>query len=80
MEPRSRRDIEFLSALKTTGPRQLYLLTQSAFDPNLIFLLENVASFCRIIADHAQNILEGNLGFVNATNIQGGKLNSENAS
>lgn len=47
-------------------------LTQSALDPNLIFLLEDIASSCRVIADHVRNgAFEGNLGSANATNIQG---------
>lgn len=47
-------------------------LTQSALDPNLIFLLEDIASSCRVIANSVRNgAFEGNLGSANATNIQG---------
>lgn len=47
-------------------------LTQSALDPNLIFLLEDIASSCRVIANTVRNgAFEGNLGSTNVTNIQG---------
>jgi fructose-1,6-bisphosphatase I len=47
-------------------------LTQSALDPNLIFLIEDIASSCRVIANSVRNgAFEGNLGSANATNIQG---------
>jgi fructose-1,6-bisphosphatase I len=47
-------------------------LTQSALDPNLIFLLEDIASACRAIANLVRNgAFEGNLGSANVTNVQG---------
>ncbi len=47
-------------------------LTKGALDPNLIFLLEDIASSCRVIANLVRNgAFEGNLGSADATNIQG---------
>ena len=47
-------------------------LTKSALGPNLIFLLEDIASSCRVIANRVRNgAFEGNLGSADATNIQG---------
>lgn len=47
-------------------------LTQSALDPNLIFLIEDIASSCRVIANSVRNgAFEGNLGAAGATNVQG---------
>lgn len=47
-------------------------LTQSTSDPNLIFLLEDIASACRAIANLVRNgAFEGNLGSADVTNIQG---------
>ncbi|WP_394199049.1 class 1 fructose-bisphosphatase [Litoreibacter albidus] len=47
-------------------------LTQSALDPNLIFLIEDIASSCRVIANSVRNgAFEGNLGSAGATNVQG---------
>jgi fructose-1,6-bisphosphatase I len=47
-------------------------LTESALDPNLIFLLEDIASACRVIANLVRNgAFEGNLGSANETNVQG---------
>ncbi len=47
-------------------------LTESALDPNLIFLLEDIASACRVIANRIRNgAFEGNLGSADATNVQG---------
>jgi fructose-1,6-bisphosphatase I len=47
-------------------------LTQSTLDPNLIFLLEDIASACRSIANLVRNgAFEGNLGSANEINVQG---------
>lgn len=47
-------------------------LTQSPLDPNLIFLLEDIASSCRVIASRVRNgAFEGNLGSAGAINVQG---------
>jgi fructose-1,6-bisphosphatase I len=47
-------------------------LTQSALNPNLIFLLEDIASACRSIASLVRNgAFEGNLGSANVEDIQG---------
>jgi fructose-1,6-bisphosphatase I len=47
-------------------------LTKSDLDPNLIFLLEDIASACRSIANLVRNgEFEGNLGSANAINVQG---------
>ena len=47
-------------------------LTKSALDPNLIFLLEDIASACRAIANLVRNgAFEGNLGSADEINVQG---------
>ena len=47
-------------------------LTKSDLDPNLIFLLEDIASACRSIANLFRNgAFDGNLGSANAINVQG---------
>ncbi len=47
-------------------------LTESGLDPNLIFLLEDIASSCRNVANQVRNgAFEGNLGSANVTNVQG---------
>jgi len=47
-------------------------LTQSTPDPNLIFLLEDIASACRAIANLVRNgAFEGNLGSADVMDIQG---------
>jgi fructose-1,6-bisphosphatase I len=47
-------------------------LTERALDPNLIFLLEDIASSCRVIANSVRNgAFDGNLGSANAMNVQG---------
>ena len=46
-------------------------LTESGLDPNLIFLLEDIASSCRNVANQVRNgAFEGNLGSANVTNVQ----------
>ncbi|KQI70764.1 fructose 1,6-bisphosphatase [Loktanella sp. 5RATIMAR09] len=47
-------------------------LTESALDPNLIFLLEDIASACRVVANKIRNgAFDGNLGSADAKNVQG---------
>ena len=47
-------------------------LTESALDPNLIFLIEDIASACRSIAHLVRNgAFEGHLGSTSETNVQG---------
>ncbi|MEJ1993059.1 MAG: class 1 fructose-bisphosphatase [Maritimibacter sp.] len=49
-----------------------FLTLDAQLDPNLIFLLEDVAGACRAIADHIRNsAFEGNLGATDNTNVQG---------
>ena len=47
-------------------------LTKSTLDPNLIFLIEDIASACRSIANLVRNgAFEGNLGSADEINVQG---------
>lgn len=47
-------------------------LTHSALDPNLIFLLEDIAGSCRMIADLVRRgAFDGNLGSAGEINVQG---------
>jgi fructose-1,6-bisphosphatase I len=49
-----------------------FLTLDAQLDPNLIFLLEDVAGACRAIADHIRNsAFEGNQGATDNTNVQG---------
>ncbi len=49
-----------------------FLTLDAQLDPNLIFLLEDVAGACRAIADHIRNsAFEGNQGATDSTNVQG---------
>jgi fructose-1,6-bisphosphatase I len=47
-------------------------LEEQALDPNLIFLLEDIASTCRVIANHIRNgAFNDKLGVHGSTNVQG---------
>lgn len=47
-------------------------LTEAVLDPDLIYLIEDIASLCRVVANTVRNgAFEGNLGSADAINIQG---------
>lgn len=47
-------------------------LSKTALDPNLVYLLEDVAGACRVISNLVRNgAFEGNLGSADQTNVQG---------
>ncbi len=55
-----------------TAPTLRQYLTQNAFDPDLTFLLEDIASAARNIADLVRTgAFDGNLGAAGAVNVQG---------
>jgi fructose-1,6-bisphosphatase I len=60
----------------TTMPTLRRFLTQQSgdaqLDPNLIFLIEDVAAACRVVGNHIRNAaFEGMLGTAGETNVQG---------
>lgn len=68
------RDDEFLSMSEPITLRRF--LTRYAepggLDPNLIFLIEDIASACRVIGNRLRNAaFEGNHGLAGDTNVQG---------
>ena len=47
-------------------------LTEAALDPNLVYLIEDIASSCRVVANTVRNgAFEDNLGSADAINVQG---------
>tara|TARA_B110000208_G_C11600687_1_gene369906 strand:+ start:57 stop:425 length:369 start_codon:yes stop_codon:yes gene_type:complete len=47
-------------------------LTKAGLDPNLVYLIEDIASSCRVVANTVRNgAFEGNLGSADAINVQG---------
>lgn len=47
-------------------------LTEDGLDPNLVYLIEDIAGSCRVVANTVRNeAFEGNLGSADALNVQG---------
>ena len=47
-------------------------LTEAGLDPNLVYLIEDIAISCRVVANTVRNrAFEGNLGSADAVNVQG---------
>ena len=47
-------------------------LTEAGLEPNLVYLIEDIASSCRVVANTVRNgAFEGDLGSADAINIQG---------